>query len=119
MGGSFFAEVAAGGGSTAIVSALLNPVCGRRSSPAALRFAVSCSRVVCGLPSWLLAVWLLLTRRSVAPFRQVDVVKTRRQLERFRSESAFRVARGLWREGGVVALWRPGLTATVARERNR
>ena len=68
---SFAAEFAAGGGSTAIVSAVLNPV---------------------------------------------DVIKTRRQLERYRAHTAIQVARGLWDEGGAIALWRPGLTATVARE---
>ena len=68
---AFAREIVAGGGSTAIVSALLNPV---------------------------------------------DVVKTRRQLERFRCSSAVEIARGLYREGGVVALWRPGLVASCSRE---
>ena len=64
-------EFAAGGGSTAVVSAFLNPV---------------------------------------------DVIKTRRQLERFKSSTALDVAKGLYEEGGAIALWKPGLTATVARE---
>ena len=64
-------EVLAGGGSTAIVSAVLNPV---------------------------------------------DVVKTRRQLERFRSTTAIDIAKSIYREGGVVALWRPGLVASCSRE---
>ena len=46
----------------------------------------------------------------------VDVVKTRRQLERFSQQRALEIARTLWAEGGVVALWSPGLAATVARE---
>ena len=68
---SFSREVLAGGGSTAIVSAILNPV---------------------------------------------DVVKTRRQLERFRTSSAVEIARAMYREGGVLALWRPGLVASCSRE---
>ena len=71
MTDNFVREVTAGGGSTAIVSALLNPV---------------------------------------------DVVKTRRQLFAYREVSALDVARQLYAEGGAVALWRPGLTATIARE---
>lgn len=67
----FAREVLAGGGSTAIVSALLNPV---------------------------------------------DVVKTRRQLFHYRERTAQEIASSIWREGGVFALWKPGLTATVARE---
>ena len=46
----------------------------------------------------------------------VDVVKTRRQLERFSERRALDIASTLWAEGGVVALWSPGLAATVARE---
>lgn len=69
--GSFVREVLAGGGSTAIVSAILNPM---------------------------------------------DVIKTRRQLYRFREVSAVSIGKELYAEGGVMALWRPGLTATVARE---
>lgn len=70
---TFFREVLAGGGSTAIVSAFLNPV---------------------------------------------DVIKTRRQLFAYRELSALEVARKLSQEGrgGIVALWAPGLSATVARE---
>lgn len=67
----FTKEVVAGGGSTAIVSALLNPV---------------------------------------------DVIKTRRQLEAFSRVSAVDIANSLYREGGVWALWRPGLAPTVVRE---
>lgn len=67
----FGKEVIAGGGSTAIVSAVLNPV---------------------------------------------DVVKTRRQLASYSNVSAVQIVRTLWREGGMVALWSPGLKATVARE---
>lgn len=67
----FAREVLAGGGSTAIVSAILNPV---------------------------------------------DVIKTRRQLEAFRSTSATDIARAIYGEGGVVALWRPGLVASCSRE---
>ena len=70
---TFLREVAAGGGSTAIVSALLNPV---------------------------------------------DVIKTRRQLFAYRELTALEVAEQLAREGrgGIVALWAPGLSATIARE---
>eukprot|EP00900_Chrysochromulina_parva_P018996 jgi/Chrpa1/27098/Chrysochromulina_OHIO_Genome00011011-RA len=70
---TFFREVLAGGGSTAIVSAFLNPV---------------------------------------------DVIKTRRQLFAYRELSALEVARKLSQEGrgGIVALWAPGLSATIARE---
>ena len=69
----FLREVLAGGGSTAIVSAFLNPV---------------------------------------------DVIKTRRQLFAYRELSALEVARKLSQEGrgGIVALWAPGLSATIARE---
>ena len=68
---TFAHEVLAGGGSTAIVSAFLNPV---------------------------------------------DVVKTRRQLEAFRSTTAIDIVKSIYREGGVVALWRPGLAASCSRE---
>ncbi len=64
-------EYVAGGGSTAIVSSVLNPI---------------------------------------------DVVKTRRQLERHSRARAVDIARELWREGGVIGLWTPGLSATIARE---
>jgi dicarboxylate transporter 10 len=37
-------------------------------------------------------------------------------LERFKSSTALDVAKGLYEEGGAIALWKPGLTATVARE---
>lgn len=67
----FARELIAGGGSTAIVSAVLNPV---------------------------------------------DVVKTRRQLEAYRDARALSIAAQLYAEGGVVALWRPGLAATFSRE---
>ena len=67
----FTKEVLAGGGATATVSALLNPI---------------------------------------------DVIKTRRQLPANSRVAALDIARDLWREGGLVALWRPGLGATVARE---
>lgn len=68
---AFAREVMAGGGSTSIVSAILNPV---------------------------------------------DVIKTRRQLYEFRDKSAVEIGRSMHAEGGAVALWRPGLKATVARE---
>jgi hypothetical protein len=68
---TFAREVFAGGGSTAIVSAMLNPI---------------------------------------------DVVKTRRQLFAYRDKGALKVAHQLYLEGGAVALWRPGLSASVARE---
>ena len=71
MSSEFGREVLAGGGSTAVVSAILNPV---------------------------------------------DVVKTRRQLERYRLLSATQIATRLYREGGVIALWRPGLVASCSRE---
>ena len=71
MSDRFAREVIAGGGSTAIVSAMLNPV---------------------------------------------DVVKTRRQLEAFRSTTAIEIVKSIYREGGVVALWRPGLIASCSRE---
>ena len=67
----FAREVLAGGGATATVSALLNPI---------------------------------------------DVIKTRRQLPANSRVAALDIARALWHEGGVIALWRPGLGATVARE---
>ena len=51
-----------------------------------------------------------------AVLNPVDVTKTRRQLERFSDRRALEIARSLWAEGGVVALWRPGLAATIARE---
>ncbi len=44
----------------------------------------------------------------------VDVVKTRRQLERFTERRAMEIAHTLWAEGGVFALWSPGLAATVS-----
>lgn len=46
----------------------------------------------------------------------VDVIKTRRQLERFSERRALEIAHSLWTEGGVVALWSPGLPATISRE---
>ena len=46
----------------------------------------------------------------------VDVIKTRRQLETFSKWRAVDIGRLLWREGGVVGMWRPGLMATVSRE---
>mmetsp|Transcript_82304 Transcript_82304/g.246756 ORF Transcript_82304/g.246756 Transcript_82304/m.246756 type:complete len:291 (+) Transcript_82304:3-875(+) len=68
---AFAREVCAGGGSTSIVSAVLNPV---------------------------------------------DVVKTRRQLYAYRDMRAVAIGQQLYSEGGLSALWRPGLKATVARE---
>ena len=67
----FAREVLAGGGSTAIVSAVLNPV---------------------------------------------DVIKTRRQLFAYRDMRAIEIGQQLYAEGGLGALWRPGMTATVTRE---
>ena len=46
----------------------------------------------------------------------IDVIKTRRQLEAYSQRRALDIGRDLWREGGVVELWRPGLAATVSRE---
>ena len=51
-----------------------------------------------------------------AALNPVDVVKTRRQLERFSERRAVEIAQSLWAEGGAAALWRPGLAATIARE---
>jgi hypothetical protein len=51
-----------------------------------------------------------------AALNPVDVVKTRRQLERFSERRALEIARSLWAEGGAAALWRPGLAATISRE---
>ena len=42
--------------------------------------------------------------------------QTRRQLEAYSHRRALEIAHSLWKEGGVVALWSPGLAATVARE---
>lgn len=51
-----------------------------------------------------------------AVLNPVDVIKTRRQLERFSERRALDIAHALWTEGGVVALWSPGLAATISRE---
>ena len=51
-----------------------------------------------------------------AALNPVDVIKTRRQLERFSERRALEIAQSLWAEGGAAALWRPGLAATIARE---
>ena len=51
-----------------------------------------------------------------AVLNPVDVVKTRRQLEGYRDARALSIAAQLYSEGGVVALWRPGLAATFSRE---
>jgi len=67
----FAKEVVAGGGSSAFVSAVVNPM---------------------------------------------DVIKTRRQLKAFSHVGAMQIARNLYNEGGLVALWRPGLGPTVSRE---
>ena len=43
-----------------------------------------------------------------AALNPVDVIKTRRQLERFSERRALEIAQSLWAEGGAAALWRPG-----------
>jgi hypothetical protein len=64
-------EFLAGGGSTAAVSGVLNPL---------------------------------------------DVVKTRRQLPRFGGTSGVAIARAVAADHGLLALWTPGLAATLTRE---
>ena len=43
-----------------------------------------------------------------AALNPVDVIKTRRQLERFSERRALDIAQSLWAEGGAATLWRPG-----------
>ena len=85
---------------------------------AAARKQVAKSTLTTGMPDLLAEVACggVSTAAVSAALNPVDVIKTRRQLERFSERRALEIAQSLWAEGGAAALWRPGLAATIARE---